>query len=276
MKYPPCLRFNDRISFVEFRFSFHFFGERFCATARPEPPDPIAAERRRCIDPCFMSKAEPILYGDHGPVCRAGKCCGNKKVYTGLISGCFAQQIGFCIPDRCGRCAAQPAEDCIIIVCPGIHNTVLRIFKRNIVALFTCIKGKLQDLHAGKATVFQQLPNFRRQISKVFCDNRNVREGFLDGINESLKVENPIEELEDTTEVSLEYDPEKLYKNMVDAKADWLYNLEEWDNLLTPERRKELYKEQKLSGTVIKEKKVGRNDPCPCGSGKKYKYCCGR
>ena len=99
--------------------------------------------------------------------------------------------------------------------------------------------------------------------------------GFLDGINESLKVENPIEELEDTTEVSLEYDPEKLYKNMVDAKADWLYNLEEWDNLLTPERRKELYKEQKLSGTVIKEKKVGRNDPCPCGSGKKYKKCHG-
>ena len=34
--------------------------------------------------------------------------------------------------------------------------------------------------------------------------------GFLDGINESLKVENPIEELEDTTEVSLEYDPESF------------------------------------------------------------------
>jgi len=25
-----------------------------------------------------------------------------------------------------------------------------------------------------------------------------------------------------------------------------------------------------------KQKEVGRNDPCPCGSGKKYKYCCGR
>jgi len=23
-------------------------------------------------------------------------------------------------------------------------------------------------------------------------------------------------------------------------------------------------------------KKIGRNAPCPCGSGKKYKYCCGR
>ena len=28
--------------------------------------------------------------------------------------------------------------------------------------------------------------------------------------------------------------------------------------------------------TVRKRKKVGRNDPCPCGSGKKYKKCCGR
>ena len=26
---------------------------------------------------------------------------------------------------------------------------------------------------------------------------------------------------------------------------------------------------------VRKGKKVGRNDPCPCGSGKKYKKCCG-
>ncbi|MBO4802382.1 MAG: SEC-C domain-containing protein [Bacteroidaceae bacterium] len=26
----------------------------------------------------------------------------------------------------------------------------------------------------------------------------------------------------------------------------------------------------------VAPKKVGRNDPCPCGSGKKYKHCCGR
>ena len=32
------------------------------------------------------------------------------------------------------------------------------------------------------------------------------------------------------------------------------------------------------AGTTIKREgvKVGRNDPCPCGSGKKYKNCCGR
>lgn len=100
--------------------------------------------------------------------------------------------------------------------------------------------------------------------------------GFLDGINESLKEENPIETMEEDTVVNLIFDKEKLYKNMVDAKADWLYELPQWNNIFTPERKRELYKEQKNSGTVRKEKKVGRNDPCPCGSGKKYKKCCGK
>lgn len=100
--------------------------------------------------------------------------------------------------------------------------------------------------------------------------------GFLDGINDSLKEPNPIEEMEEDTVVSLAFDKEKLYKNMVDAKAEWLYELPQWGAIFTEERRKELYKEQKESGTVRKEKKIGRNDPCPCGSGKKYKKCCGK
>ena len=100
--------------------------------------------------------------------------------------------------------------------------------------------------------------------------------GFLDGINESLKEENPIETMEEDTQVNLDYDKEKLYYNMVGAKADWLYELPQWDNLLDEAKRKELYKKQKLSGTVIKGKKIGRNEPCPCGSGKKYKNCCGK
>ena len=46
--------------------------------------------------------------------------------------------------------------------------------------------------------------------------------GFLDGINESLKEENPIETMDEDTVVSLAFDKEKLYKNMVDARAEWL------------------------------------------------------
>lgn len=34
--------------------------------------------------------------------------------------------------------------------------------------------------------------------------------------------------------------------------------------------------DQKVRQVKLKEPKVGRNDPCPCGSGKKYKKCCGK
>ena len=51
--------------------------------------------------------------------------------------------------------------------------------------------------------------------------------GFLDGINDSLKVPNPIETMDENTTVSLCFDKELLYKNMVDAKADWLYELQQ-------------------------------------------------
>lgn len=100
--------------------------------------------------------------------------------------------------------------------------------------------------------------------------------GFLDGIDDSLKEKNPIDTMEEDTVVSLDFDQEKLYKNMVGAKADWLYNLSQWDAIFDDAKKKELYKEQKASATIVKGKKIGRNEPCPCGSGKKYKHCCGK
>ncbi len=100
--------------------------------------------------------------------------------------------------------------------------------------------------------------------------------GFLDGIDESLVEPNPIEEMEEDTQVSLAFDNEKLFKNMVKAGADWLYKLPQWESIYDEETRKRLEHEQKLSTTVIKGPKIYPNDPCPCGSGKKYKKCCGR
>lgn len=100
--------------------------------------------------------------------------------------------------------------------------------------------------------------------------------GFLDGINDSLKEPNPIETMEEDTKVQLGFDKELLYKNMVAADADWLYNLEAWNDIFDEDTRKRLYKEQKNSTTIVKEARVYPNDPCPCGSGKKYKKCCGK
>ncbi len=138
---------------------------------------------------------------------------------------------------------------------------------------FTVEKGIYEQLLGSPETV---VTGTVKELAEKYETALSAMVGFLDGINDSLKTPNPIEEMTEDTVVSLEFDKEKLYYNMVAAKADWLYELPQWDAILTPERRKELYKAQKSSGTVHVEKKPGRNDPCPCGSGKKYKFCCGR
>jgi uncharacterized protein YecA (UPF0149 family) len=46
----------------------------------------------------------------------------------------------------------------------------------------------------------------------------------------------------------------------------------------TSSKKKIISTKQKKKSTkkAMLESKIGRNDPCPCGSGKKYKKCCGR
>lgn len=137
---------------------------------------------------------------------------------------------------------------------------------------FVIEKGIYEELLATPETIVKGTVE---ELAKKYNTELSIMVGFLDGINDSLVNPNPIEEMDKDTIVSLEFDKEKLYYNMVEAKAEWLYELEAWESLLTPEKRKEIYKKQKKSGTIVKDKKVGRNDPCPCGSGKKYKKCCG-
>ncbi len=57
-------------------------------------------------------------------------------------------------------------------------------------------------------------------------------------------------------------------------KKDWKYTIE-----LEPDKPEDITDLEILLNplkTMIAEKKVGRNDPCPCGSGHKYKKCCGK
>ena len=108
-----------------------------------------------------------------------------------------------------------------------------------------------------------------KELAEKFGQEVLTMIGFLDGINESLLIEIDLDTVEEDTVVSLAFDKERLYKNMVAAKADWLYELPQWKEIFSEE-------ELKKSTTIRKPKKIGRNDPCPCGSGKKYKKCCGR
>ena len=112
-------------------------------------------------------------------------------------------------------------------------------------------------------------------LSKEYDSTVEFIMGFVDGINESLKNSYELEQIEETTELVLDLDLEKLYFNMLDAKAEYLYTLPQWDGIFSEEKREEIKKEYKESKIVRNENKIGRNDPCPCGSGKKYKKCCG-
>ena len=134
-------------------------------------------------------------------------------------------------------------------------------------------KGVYEQLLSDKDTV---VTGTVKELADKYNLDLLTMVGFLDGINDSLKTPNPIDTMEEDTCVSLEYDPEKLYRNMIEAKADWLYGLDEWKNFYSEEELKAMYKDQKKSHTIVNTNKVGRNDPCPCGSGKKYKFCCGK
>ena len=155
---------------------------------------------------------------------------------------------------------------------------------------FTIEKGIYEQILANPTEVVEGTV---KELAEKYDTEVMIMTGFLDGINESLKgYENPIETMDEDTKVKIEIDPEKLYYNMVEAKATWLYELPhildkyrdmapegkllQWDAILTEERRTELYREQKASGTVRNTHKIYPNDPCPCGSGKKYKKCCGK
>lgn len=120
------------------------------------------------------------------------------------------------------------------------------------------IAGKLSDL----ASQYKTTPEFFM--------------GFLDGINESIEMPLELEKIEKDTQISIKIDWEKLYFNMVNVEAHWLYGLKGWEDILPEDLRKKIQKEFKKTKIVVKEEKIKRNDPCPCGSGKKYKKCCGK
>ena len=67
---------------------------------------------------------------------------------------------------------------------------------------------------------------------------------------------------------------ESRFKEVAAAfeEKGWKYRIE-----LDPDKSENIFDLTRLLNTLkprIVEKKVGRNQPCPCGSGKKYKNCC--
>jgi hypothetical protein len=114
------------------------------------------------------------------------------------------------------------------------------------------------------------------ELAEKFSMTLEQTMGFLDGISGAMDTAPDFDSFDADTVVDVNIDFEALYKRMVEFKAEHLTALPQWDNVFSADERKVMYREQKASGTVVVGEKTGRNEPCPCGGGKKYKKCCGQ
>ena len=134
-------------------------------------------------------------------------------------------------------------------------------------------KGIYKDLLANHKEVKKTTIN---ELAKNYNSTVEFAMGFMDGINDSLKNQYDLETIDGDTELVFDINLETLYFNMLDAKAEYLYTLPQWEGIFSEEKRTEIQKQFRESKIVRNFDKVGRNDVCPCGSGKKYKKCCGK
>lgn len=112
-----------------------------------------------------------------------------------------------------------------------------------------------------------QYKAFEKYIKTLVDDNLIVSDivfdthlGFIDDTNLQFTI-NHIQDLG-----SIEFESKDDLVQLMDHLTELQNNTRMWiNNGFTPIELRKVY---------IKPSKVGRNDPCPCGSGKKYKKCC--
>ena len=101
---------------------------------------------------------------------------------------------------------------------------------------------------------------------------QEIEQAYGDGLRDSLHIrfESVRDRLvlgkEETLRRSQEY-RKGLIEDTV-AEMSWSASFDEGTD--TPAKALPTTAQQQ----IVKAKKIGRNDPCPCGSGKKYKKCC--
>jgi len=120
-----------------------------------------------------------------------------------------------------------------------------------VVIFFACL-----DLER-KSSLINRLINGEK-MEKIFDGTKKTKLGTEKNpavIN--VQTEERVKELESVFE-------ENGWKYTIELEPDKTEDITDLEILLNPLK------------TRIAEKNVGRNEPCPCGSGKKYKKCCGK
>ncbi|MDW7668452.1 MAG: SEC-C metal-binding domain-containing protein [Bacillota bacterium] len=120
----------------------------------------------------------------------------------------------------------------------------------------------------------------RRFLWDVFGYSRDASQAYWE-IKDYMIYSDGISELGPILDkYNLRFTSEKQLQKFIDLLMSAKNNTRTWlNNGHTPVELHEIFSkrdETTLDFPIRREEKIGRNDPCPCGSGKKYKKCCGR
>jgi hypothetical protein len=131
------------------------------------------------------------------------------------------------------------------------------------------------DFYANEA--YQDTEQFK-EFKKYLIDNKlvdeNKIEDFVDEIRCSCQVDkSPSDIMEIVNGYGIIFKGMKDANEMMGLIIDMSNHERKWSlKGYSPN----MIKSNSINPNIIKVTKIGRNEPCPCGSGKKYKKCCGK
>jgi len=113
-----------------------------------------------------------------------------------------------------------------------------------------------------------------RMVDEKWMDHLDAMDQLREGIGlRAYGQKNPL--------IEYKFESYQMFQNMIDTiREDVVRYIYRVNVVQAPQPQRQTvenkYLEEAASSPVRNEVKIGRNDPCPCGSGKKYKKCCGR
>jgi hypothetical protein len=147
--------------------------------------------------------------------------------------------------------------------------------------------SKNQLLEAGETDYVERPKGFSQLLTLFMQEYRMSKQEAIELVEDCImqvKLGDQHSELLQYLQTQLTFESLEAVQRMVDAVVLLMNNTREWylkgysSEELFAQEKKTLLPLPNKKGEVISlqtRQKVGRNDPCPCGSGKKFKKCCG-
>lgn len=136
----------------------------------------------------------------------------------------------------------------------------------------------VDELYFEKSKEYKNLLNYiRKNFSNI---SRNEIEEIAEEIHDICQFEFNLQQIFNFLgRKGIEFESEESFQEFAQLVIELSNNTRLWENNgFTPNElsREEYFNSYEQSGKpfIRKKKKIGRNEPCPCGSGKKYKKCC--